>query len=364
MNYGNKANEMAQPFKRNSQRHSLWRAGNTLPGCNSVDVLPIGSSPNTMVCPTIPFPTGPPPFAPFHTLPADYYYNAYNSEPHIISIERAIAIAQDSNSYTQFIPGITNIDHRLAYDWLQTNPTIRAQYPILDSFYLQNFVTELEQLRRVDETINELNDSTIFADSILFADKWAYAMQLNQEIDASTIFAEKEQWINTQYLNMLQNGIVNIATEDRTAITALANACPYLLGNGVFKARMLNGILNPGAGYDDIGICNSSGVYRGTGPSPLDEEESLITGVNKIKLESFGLHPNPNNGIFTITYKLNKNEEGKLVIFNLLGNQLASFDLNNQSTRMTSSINVPSGLYIAKFIVNDITIQNIKFVKE
>jgi hypothetical protein len=29
-----------------------------------------------------------------------------------------------------------------------------------------------------------------------------YAMQLNQEIDASTIFAEKEQWINTQYLNM------------------------------------------------------------------------------------------------------------------------------------------------------------------
>ena len=29
---------------------------------------------------------------------------------------------------------------------------------------------------------------------------------------------------------------------------------------------------------------------------------------------------------------------------------------NNQSTRMTSSINVPSGLYIAKFIVNDITI--------
>jgi hypothetical protein len=27
MNYGNKANEMAQPFKRNSQRHSLWRAG-------------------------------------------------------------------------------------------------------------------------------------------------------------------------------------------------------------------------------------------------------------------------------------------------------------------------------------------------
>jgi hypothetical protein len=38
--------------------------------------------------------------------------------------------------------------------------------------------------------------------------------------------------------------------------------------------------------------------------------------------------------------------------------------LKTWGRRMTSSINVPSGLYIAKFIVNDITIQNIKFVKE
>jgi hypothetical protein len=336
----------------------------TLPGCNNVITVQIGGSTNPLSCITSPLPMGPPPVAPLHTPPADYSYSAYNAEPHIITVDRAIAIAQDSNTYTQFIPGITKIDQRLAYDWLQTNPTIRAQYPILDSFYLQNFATELEQLRRVDEAINELNDSTIFADSILFADKWAFAMQLNQEIDASTIFAEKEQWINTQYLNMLQNGIVNIVAEDKTSITALANACPYLLGNGVFKARMLNAILNPGAGYDDIGICNNSGVYRGAGPSPLDEEEAMINGAKKINTTLFNIFPNPTSGQITIDYHMLPNQTGDVVICDLLGRDLQTIDLNNKAVRVTTTLNFKSGIYFVKYIVDNKLIETQKLIVE
>jgi hypothetical protein len=275
----------------------------------------------------------------------------------------ALNIAQNINTYTQFLPGVTHLDQRLAYDWLKTNPATRAQYPVLDNFYWQHFATELEQLRAIDAIIMNLGLRTNMESLEVFNTMWTDASNLNDALDASeNIFVEKEKFINTFYLNTLKFGNASLTETEREDIQSLATDCPYISGNAVFKARLLQAYLVLGTHYDDIGVCNSMGVYRISGPSPLDEEENLINGTTKTKNTNFNIYPNPSNGQITIEYKLEKDAIGKIVFVDLLGRELGEIELDAKVSRVTTTLDFTYGVYIAKFIVDNKLLKTDKLI--
>jgi hypothetical protein len=135
-------------------------------------------------------------------------------------------------------------------------------------------------------------------------------------------------------------------------------------GNGVFKARLLHAYFEPGFHYDDIGVCNGMGVYRGTS-NPLQHEENLINGKGEIENNEPIIYPNPTTGQITIEFKLKENENGKVKIFDLLGNEVLSINLNNQVSRTVCSLpNLSKGVYIATILLENKCVYNTKLILE
>jgi Secretion system C-terminal sorting domain len=109
---------------------------------------------------------------------------------------------------------------------------------------------------------------------------------------------------------------------------------------------------------------NSMGVYKNSSTSPLNEEENMINGVKKVEKSNFIIYPNPTNGQVTIEYYLLPNEIGEIIIYDMLGKELQTIDLNNDATRVTTILDFSKGVYVAKFMVNNKLIEVNKIVVE
>jgi hypothetical protein len=125
---------------------------------------------------------------------------------------------------------------------------------------------------------------------------------------------------------------------------------------------MLHAYFEPAYHYDDIGVCNSQGVYRGTS-NPLQDEENVIYGNKNIAAAKPIIFPNPTTGQITIDYLLQESERGLVKINDILGNEIFEIHLNNQVRFTTTQLpNLSKGLYLASVIINGVVVQNIKLV--
>jgi hypothetical protein len=134
--------------------------------------------------------------------------------------------------------------------------------------------------------------------------------------------------------------------------------------NGVFKARYLNAYFNPNSHYDDIGICNAVGVYKTT-DSTVQKEEELLSGNNTKKTILFKLYPNPTNGFVYIEYELKQTDVAMLQIIDLLGNEISTFNIDCNKRKMKIFLpEITTGIYIARFVVNNKNIEIQKLIIE
>jgi Secretion system C-terminal sorting domain len=69
-------------------------------------------------------------------------------------------------------------------------------------------------------------------------------------------------------------------------------------------------------------------------------------------------------GQITLEYALNKTETGEVVIYNIQGIAMQSYQLNNQAKRMTTVLNLTPGIYILKYLVNDKFVISTKLIVE
>ena len=73
-----------------------------------------------------------------------------------------------------------------------------------------------------------------------------------------------------------------------------SDKCPYQEGSAVYKARTLNAIFNPTQMYDDIKICNNTGVYK---TNNNGNTQGLFGGENDYLKN---LKPNDNNVVLSL----------------------------------------------------------------
>lgn len=272
-----------------------------------------------------------------------------------IDYNRAMLVAENNIVYEDFEEGARRADEEMVYAWLDAYGSIRASNPILDSFYLNRYSQIVGTIKQLDLQIAMLSDSTLMADSTAWLSKLQIAIQNNNSLGIGQVFEANAKWINNLYLQAIAGGIDSIETEMASEIETLANTCPYLGGNAVFRARAFMGMIKPGTHYDDLVICNGQGVYK-NGISKLQQQLLNIANFhNNPLLEEEGLlvYPNPASSDVYIDYDFAKNESARLVFYDLLGNAVKVVELNSNLGNSTIDIsNFSNGLYVYQFRSN------------
>ncbi len=265
-----------------------------------------------------------------------------------IDYNHAMLVAENNIEYEDFDEGARRADEELVYAWLDAYGSIRASNPILDTFYLNRYSQIVGTIKQLDLQIAMLSDSTLMTDSATWAGSLLSAIQNNNNLGTGQVFEANAKWINGLYLHALAGGIDSIDAELYEDIETLANTCPYLGGNAVYRARTLMGMLRPGVHYDDLIICNGQGVYK-NGISKLQQQLLDIANAQHEKLlEDKGVlvYPNPTHAQITIEYLIERNERLDIVIYDLVGNKLKSEQLKFNSNKSSIDLNgFSTGMY-------------------
>jgi hypothetical protein len=274
-----------------------------------------------------------------------------------IEYNHAMEIALNEIEYVEFDEGAQYANEQLLFAWLEANAGIRANSPILDSFYLANMSDVIGGLNIIENLFTQINDSSMMADTSAWNALLQNANTQNNNLANQVIFETNAKYINQKYLTVLQFGIDSLSEEDIEQIEMLANTCPYLGGNAVYRARSILGMLNPGIHYDDLVICNSQGVYK-NGTSKLQNWLASLAELKEQKLNRLNdeliIYPNPaHNELFLKSY-LKEGETATFIIFDLTGEIQLEFAVDDYSLNMPLDISsLKNGLYLYSYRVTN-----------
>jgi hypothetical protein len=268
--------------------------------------------------------------------------------------ELAAQIAQGQLEYEEeFDQGASRIHEELLFAWLHENDTVLNTHPLLDSFYLARFNTTVGQLVNIDLLISKLSDSLLISTPLAWQATLNDAKMYNNAISPQATFDDNTKVMNTLYLKTIEYGIDTLTTLEQETIAQLANACPLIAGNGVYRARTLQSMIQPGIHYDDIVICNSQGVYK-NGLSKLQQQlDKLSNDRSKNILEGnfIRVYPVPAFDKLNINYSLNNGEKADFILYDVLGSKLQTISLNDTKEIETIDLSsYASGVYTYQYL--------------
>lgn len=283
----------------------------------------------------------------------------------------AVDIAEDSIIYSEFEEESERFDERWLYAHLVSDSTLRQQYPVLNQFYLSRQGSTLDMLARVDLMISLLSDTSTIKDSTSFTTLLATARTANNSITSTEFYALTEKRMNDYFFNLLEHSVNYLNESDWIDVQSTAEECPFVAGYGVYKARSIFSTLNPMGYYNDLNICNYVGMYKGGG-GLFNEENGQLFGsninnflVNIIQKENIKLFPNPGNDIIRALYPYAGGKNKILKLFDLHGRIIKEISLPEHCNGFGFSVlDIPSGVYVYKFIVDNTIVNNGKFVKD
>lgn len=253
--------------------------------------------------------------------------------------------------------------------YVRINDSLRLQYPILNTFYMQRQQGNLDKLNKIDRYLGMLSDSATVANSANYANALQQAIQLNNEINSTEYYVQNEKWINGIYLRRWNAENDNISEAEAEAIDALASACPYVAGNAVYKARMLNAYFFPTKQYNDKVICNAIGVFK-NGKGLFDDEEAYLDSIMNVKTNGLveadviKVYPNPSQDKVTIEFENILELDALFELMDLSGRVILTKILP-QGTRSTihELPQIADGLYTYKIVIHNGKTYNGKLIK-
>ena len=284
-------------------------------------------------------------------------------------VEGMIDIAQDSVLYSEYPELGEWYDERRLMDMLTTHDSLRLQYPILNTFYMQRQQGNLDKLNKIDRYLGMLSDSATIANSANYAYNLQQAIQLNNELNSTEYYVQNEKWINTLYMRRWDVGNDTINETEAEAIDALASECPYVAGNAVYKARMLNAYYFPTKQYNDKVICNAIGVFKND-KGLFDDEEAYLDSIMNVKInglvasELIKVYPNPATETVTIEFESIIKHNAQFELLDLSGRVvMKEILLKGTKSNKLKLPTIANGLYTYKIIFDNTNTYNGKLIK-
>ena len=188
----------------------------------------------------------------------------------------------------------------------------------------------------IDTTLSAFMDSisdkpSVLFDSVLIMqenEEYALASIINQQIVSEIDMDEIEKEINTYYLNL---GSELSISNQINRIREIAQLCPFIYGEGVYKARILCEMFDPfNTLY--INICEEATHEKAQENTPISDSEFNAT-----------LYPNPATEIITIAIESDESAF-ELIIYDNLGRIILQMKIDEAVTTIDIS-NFSAGLY-------------------
>jgi hypothetical protein len=197
----------------------------------------------------------------------------------------------------------------------------------------ENRRAEILDLRAQAYDAQEAIEDAITANNAEFI---AAVTTANEAIIPSNVIEQNLQKVNRIYLQTLAIGNMELSAAQKMIVTSIANQCPLVGGEGVFKARALFA-LYAHKQFKDKDICNYFG--EGTPPPSSKVQQTNNTFV----------FPNPANEL--LNFQVANNQTAYVTIRDISGRIIQSFTFEGQFSISTE--NYPNGMIFCEITQNN-----------
>lgn len=193
----------------------------------------------------------------------------------------------------------------------------------------------IESIREYQETISDLSVSNSAALQVAADAKAATAGTVqasNAAIPTSELIEENQKTVNDMHLATIGKDVDTFTPEQAAALFDVANQCPMIGGNAVFKARSLYLLIDDAYEFDDVALCLPHG----------------IAVKNLVAFEPNAVVVVPNPTIDEATLVLTQQLEGTVifVVYDALGAEVMRYTVPAETPRFAfSTASLPSALY-------------------
>jgi len=124
-------------------------------------------------------------------------------------------------------------------------------------------------------------------------------------ITTSELIEANEKDVNDIYLAIIGKDVDHFMPEQTAALLDIANQCPMVGGNSVFRARALYTLIDDRQDYDDELLCLQHGI--------------IVKSLRQPSVVGLSVIPNPATNEATLVLTETLNEPGVFVVFDALG---------------------------------------------
>lgn len=189
-----------------------------------------------------------------------------------------------------------------------------------------------------------------------------YGIALNLNYNQSAIVPGS---ISISYANSLMDTIGNLSIQNNISgsVQSALTRTNHTNASGSGTIAEITFMVSPSVtgpvnfSFDNIKAVDANGI-----PLPLGgESSSTPTGISNLNaVDYFILYPNPNEGMFTISYNTTKTFNNTLQVFDLMGKCIYNTTLvAGSNTKQVTLNSIAKGLYVCK-VGNDV----VRFMKE
>jgi hypothetical protein len=262
--------------------------------------------------------------------PLELFYNVDRDLKGLLTADTATAAALENYhlDITFNLNELSRIDSSLAF---AANPG--------DSLdFLAERASVLADLQAIAGRADSLDQA--FMDQI--ASGLPAVKSYNLNITATEIYEENEQEVNDLFMRTLALGDALFDSLNQARLFAIADQCPLEGGDGVYRARSLYALIDPGAAYDDEQLCRSA-----ERPVASANEPGIIE-------PPFNLFPNPARDYILIELVFDiENAAAGFSVYNSYGYEVRRIQIPAGGRKFfLDTSGLPSGVYTCRLKVN------------
>lgn len=159
----------------------------------------------------------------------------------------------------------------------------------------------------------------------------------NAAIGTSEAIEENLKTVTDIHLATNGKDVDNFTPEQATALFAIANQCPMIGGNAVFKARSLYALIDDTQEFDDVLLCLPHGIVV----KSLHVQPDIVASII----------PNPASDEATLVLSREMEGSSTLIMYDAIGAEVLQSSIPGRTTRLAfSTAALAPGLYHYKVL--------------
>ncbi len=127
----------------------------------------------------------------------------------------------------------------------------------------------------------------------------------NAALGTSELIESNQQQVNDIYLGTVAKDVGTFTTAQATQLFDIANQCPMVGGNAVFRARALYSLIDDSQDFDDPLLCLQQGI--------------IVRNMQEAQSNAVAVVPNPARDEASLVLTEAWNAQGTLIVYNTLG---------------------------------------------